>query len=174
MSRDRGARDRENGDDADFRQAMRDVDRIGKPRRRNVRRPGAAAAPAGEPAPRFRVDREATRFYGLKQGCPETLLETLRSGALRPANRLDLHGMSEAAARQSVFRFVKQSRASGLVSIALIHGRGLRSPAGPVLKEALPGWLTQLPLAHAIAAFGSAPVGQGGDGVTLVVLEARR
>ena len=169
---DRSGRHRATTDGADFRQAMQGVRPIERARRRSFRR--REAPDSGAPLPRFHVERQESRFYGLKEGSPETLLEALCSGALKPANRLDLHGMSEAAARERVFRFVKQSRASGLTSIALIHGRGLRSPAGPVLKEALPGWLTQLPLAHEIAAFGSAPVGQGGDGVTLVVLETRR
>jgi DNA-nicking Smr family endonuclease len=78
--------------------------------------------------------------------------------------------MSAEAARPRVFRFVRQSRASGLACVALVHGRGLRSPAGAVLKGEVPRWLTQLPLSLDVEAFASAPPGQGGDGVLLVRL----
>ena len=43
---------------------------------------------------------------------------------------------------------------------------------GTVLKEALPRWLTQLPLARAVGAYASAPRERGGDGVTLVLLRS--
>lgn len=90
---------------------------------------------------------------------------------MRPANRLDLHGVTEEVAREMVFRFVRQARSSGLAAVAVVHGRGLRSPDGPVLKEALPRWLTELPLSRSVLAFGSSPAQQGGDGVTVILLE---
>ena len=160
------------GDERGFAEAMRGVRRIEESRRRDLpRRRPVGSGEGSRSAPVFGIERQASRFYGLRDGGARTHLDDLRAGLLRPANRLDLHGMSQEAARQAVFSFVRQARSSGLGVIGVIHGRGLRSPDGPVLKEALPDWLTQLPLSREIVAFGSAPLGQGGDGVTLIVLE---
>lgn len=162
---------RRKGDDDTFRRAMEGVRPLDEGRRRAVRRSGGRAAAAEAPA--FVVERQAACLYGRRAAASPALLDDLRAGRLEIGNRLDLHGMSEESARQRVFRFVRQSRASGLACVALVHGRGLRSPAGPVLKESVPMWLTQLPLAREVEAFGSSPREQGGDGVTLVLLAPR-
>ncbi len=160
----------------DFAAAMRNVEPVGEARRRVGRRQGTGRARpatrdrAGGGPPVFRVDRVASCVYGLREDGAEALRDELRAGALLPANRLDLHWVTEEVARQMVFRFVRQARSSGLAVVAVVHGRGLRSPDGPVLKTALPGWLTEQPLARDVVAFGSAPISQGGDGVTLILL----
>ena len=153
----------------DFAKAMRDVQPMEEPRRRSFRRRGRPVE-AG-PSPAFVVERVESRLYARREDVPQEVLEELRLGRPRPGNSLDLHGMSEEAARSRVFRFVRQSRASGLACVALVHGRGLRSPAGAVLKQAVPQWLQQLPLAKNVAAYGPAPADRGGDGVTWVVLD---
>lgn len=152
---------------------MGDVRPLDEARRRSFRRRSDRASSSSKAAPTFDVQIEGSRIYGRRDGSPAAAIERLRAGRLKPENRLDLHGTTEAAARERVFRFVRQSRASGLGCIALVHGRGLRSPAGPVLKQSVPSWLTELPLAHEVDAFASAPRELGGDGVTLVVLRPR-
>lgn len=154
----------------EFERAMADVEPIEPSRRQRVRKRRAAAPSGGPRAPEFELVRHARRVEGRRREVSEEELGRLKRGEIRPENRLDLHGMSEEAARQEVYRFVRQSRASGLSCIALVHGRGLRSPAGPVLKEGLPSWLTQLPLARFVRAFAAAPPELGGDGVTFVLL----
>lgn len=155
-----------------FEEAMRGVQRVSSSRRRGWSR-GRRPTDVGSAAPLFAVSHEGSRICGLREGTARSEMEALREGDPRPQNRLDLHGMTEEAAREGVFQFIRQARASGLVCVTLVHGRGLRSPAGPVLKEALPGWLTQLPLALEVAAFASAPSDQGGDGATWVLLARR-
>lgn len=168
--------DRDGDGRDEFERAMEGVEPIA-PDRRSAGRHRAARRPPRrrqrqDEAPRFEVWREAKRVYGRREDLDEPRFEKLRRGAVSTGNRLDLHGMTEEVARAEVFRFVRQSNASGLEVIGLVHGRGLRSPAGPVLKEALPRWLTQLPLARLVRGFASAPPERGGDGVTLVLLES--
>jgi DNA-nicking Smr family endonuclease len=152
-----------------FDGAMRGIKLIGDSRRRSPAT-GRKRVSAG-PAPiEFAITEEGTRIYGLRQGGSASDLEKLRAGSYSPRNRLDLHGMASEPARESVFRFVRQARRSGLRCVAIVHGRGLRSPAGAVLKELVPQWLVQLPVAHDVVAFGSAPPDQGGDGAMLLLL----
>jgi DNA-nicking Smr family endonuclease len=156
-------------DDEDFERAMRDVLPLGEAPHRGFRR--RSPAPTGAVvAPVFIAASEGGSVWVRRESLSEETLAELRLGRPAPANRLDLHGMSAEAARPRVFRFVRQSRASGLACVALVHGRGLRSPAGAVLKGEVPRWLTQLPLSLDVEAFASAPPGQGGDGVLLVRL----
>ena len=153
-----------------FQGAMRGIQPIGDSRRR-----GATAGrkrTGSEPALiEFSITEEGSRIYGLRRGGSAGELEKLRAGGFSPQNRLDLHGMVSDAARDSVFRFVRQAGRSGLHCVAIVHGRGLRSPAGAVLKELVPQWLTQLPVARDVVAFGSAPPDQGGDGAVLLLLD---
>lgn len=162
-------RRRDEGERA-FEHAMRDVERLeGRSRRRTGGHRRATNPPPPE-GPRFELTTEGLCHWGRREDTSEAEIESLRAGEIAPANRLDLHGMSEEAARGHVFRFIRQAAQSGLSCVAVVHGRGMRSPDGPVLKEAVPAWLTQLPLARAVAAFASAPRDRGGDGVTLVLL----
>lgn len=163
--------DRRPEDERDeFERAMADVEPVGPARRQPVRRRRVSRPGGRGTGPEFELARRGERFEGRRSEVGEERLAALRRGEIRPENRLDLHGMSEEVARQEVYRFVRQSRASGLACVALVHGRGLRSPAGPVLKARLPTWITQLPLARDVLAFAAAPPRWGGDGVTLVLL----
>ena len=158
------------GDDGKiFEGAMRGIEPIGDSRRRSPG-PGRKRARGDSAAIEFAVTEEGSRIYGLRRGVSASELERLRAGQYSPQHRLDLHGMVRDAARESVFRFVRQASRSGLRCVAIVHGRGLRSPAGAVLKELVPRWLTQLPIAREVIAFGSAPRDQGGDGAILLLL----
>jgi DNA-nicking Smr family endonuclease len=156
-------------DERVFQGAMKGIQPIGDSRRRG---PAAGRKQAdSEPAQiEFSITEEGSRIYGLRQGGPAGELEKLRAGSFKPQNRLDLHGMVRDAARESVFRFVRQAGRSGLRCVAIVHGRGLRSPAGAVLKERVPQWITQLPVSRHVIAFASAPPDQGGDGALHLLL----
>lgn len=155
-----------------FEQAMRGVEPL---ERTPQRTPGKSVEPRRtKAATRFRFERaqEGLCHWGRRPDVTAEELEALRAGKPAPDNRLDLHGTTEEVARDRVFRFIRQSSQSGLRCVAVVHGRGMRSVDGPVLKEALPRWLTQLPLARAVGAYASAPRERGGDGVTLVLLRS--
>ena len=59
----------------------------------------------------------------------------------------------------------------GLACVLIIHGQGQHSATGEaVLREALPGWLTQGTATRHVLAFSPAPDRLGGNGATLVLL----
>jgi DNA-nicking Smr family endonuclease len=97
-------------------------------------------------------------------------LRRLRRGLYPVENELDLHGLSQAAARQQLADFIAQSRDAGCRCVRIIHGKGYRSGArGPVLKAAVNLWLRR----HLdVMAFVSARAIDGGAGAVYVLLRA--
>lgn len=169
------------GDDAElFEEAMRDVqpmDRTDRPVLRRSRRPRPPARAPGarppRPGDRFDVRRAGSHVEGRAAGVAPATLDRLRRGEVEPGLRVDLHGFPEQEARGELRDAARRARSARIRCVLVIHGRGLRSAAGPVLKEALPRWLTEPPLAAWVAAFASAPGHLGGTGATLVLLRDR-
>jgi DNA-nicking Smr family endonuclease len=118
--------------------------------------PGAAAPGAADPLS-FR-----------RPGVREQTLRHLRRGRFPVEDELDLHGLSQAAARDHLAEFIAASRHAGLRCVRVVHGKGYRSGArGPVLKIAVNTWLKR----HAdVLAFTSARVIDGGTGAVYVLL----
>ena len=86
---------------------------------------------------------------------------------------IDLHGQSVAAARETFDRFMHENIAAGKNALLIIHGRGLSSPAGPVLKSKVYQWLSTSPWRKWVVAFTSARLCDGGAGATYVLLRQR-
>jgi DNA-nicking Smr family endonuclease len=118
--------------------------------------PGAAAPSAADPLS-FR-----------RPGVRDQTLRHLRRGRYPVEDELDLHGLSQAAARDHLADFIAASRNAGLRCVRVVHGKGYRSGArGPVLKIAVNTWLKR----HAdVLAFTSARVIDGGTGAVYVLL----
>jgi DNA-nicking Smr family endonuclease len=97
-------------------------------------------------------------------------LRRLRRGLYPVENELDLHGLSQTAARRQLADFIAQSRDAGCRCVRIIHGKGYRSGArGPVLKAAVNLWLRR----HLdVMAFVSARGIDGGAGAVYVLLRA--
>ena len=97
-------------------------------------------------------------------------MRRLRRGLYPVENELDLHGLSQAAARQQLADFLAQSRDAGCRCVRIVHGKGYRSGArGPVLKAAVNLWLRR----HLdVMAFVSARAIDGGSGAVYVLLRA--
>lgn len=95
-------------------------------------------------------------------------LRRLRRGLLPIEEELDLHGLSQAAARDTLAQFLVQNRDAGRRCVKIIHGKGYRSGArGPILKIAVNSWLRR----HAdVMAFTSARPIDGGTGAVYVLL----
>ncbi|MDE2178075.1 MAG: Smr/MutS family protein [Xanthomonadaceae bacterium] len=106
----------------------------------------------------------------LRSGRDPRLLRRLRRGAYATQAELDLHQMNVAAARASIADFLAECGREGQTCVRIIHGKGLRSRDGPVLK-ALTDRL--LRLRADVVAFASAPSAQGGTGAVLVLLQRR-
>lgn len=158
-----------------FEEAMREVRPLADPGvpaappRRRPSRPGGGAAPGARDA-RFEVEVTGERLRGRVTGVDLRQIRRLERGELSPELTVDLHGFVRLEARGALRDAFRRARRGGLRTVRVIHGRGLRSEAGPVLKTALPGWLAEPPLGSWVLAFASAPPPLGGPGATLVLL----
>jgi DNA-nicking Smr family endonuclease len=120
---------------------------------------GAAAAISGGAALTFQ-----------RAGVQTQVLRRLRRGLFPIEAELDLHGLTQTAARDQLARFLTQSRDAGCRCVRIIHGKGYRSGArGPILKIAVDLWLKR----HLdVMAFTSARAIDGGTGALYVLLRA--
>ncbi len=180
------------GDAEAFRAAVRDVTPLAqrpaaaglskpKPRGR-LRKPAAAAAAAAdnldEAMPLIGVEgtsaADAVTVDGAlsfqRAGVRIQVMRRLRRGLYPIEAELDLHGLTQSAARNELADFLARSRDSGLRCVRIIHGKGYRSGArGPVLKTAVNLWLRR----HMdVMAFVSARAIDGGAGAVYVLLRA--
>ncbi|HUO92010.1 MAG TPA: Smr/MutS family protein [Rhizomicrobium sp.] len=109
--------------------------------------------------------------------------ERLRRGKLEPQARLDLHGMTEAAAHEALARFLKNARAQGVRLVLVVTGKGLKQPAEDepfdlelhkrsrgVLKSMVPRWLKEPAFAALVAETRSAHRRHGGAGALYIYL----
>jgi DNA-nicking Smr family endonuclease len=111
---------------------------------------------------------EALSFQ--RAGVRTQTMRRLRRGLYPIEDELDLHGLSQSAARQQLADFIAQSRDAGCRCVRIVHGKGYRSGArGPVLKAAVNLWLRR----HGdVMAFVSARGIDGGSGAVYVLLRA--
>ncbi|MEM7483341.1 MAG: Smr/MutS family protein [Acidobacteriota bacterium] len=169
-----------NDDDA-FHRAMRGVEPLeqetervgGAPKRKKKLR----LPPAERRIPRFEVRRYDDQLEGLVESAHPRQLRTLHRDAQqtkRPLPRIDLHGLTAEVAQEVILSALRRAREEGQRIVLIIHGRGLHSESGPILKERLTDWLIGAPAAHWVRAFRTAPPEMGGAGATLVRLERRK
>jgi DNA-nicking Smr family endonuclease len=120
--------------------------------------PGAAAMSGGE----------ALAFQ--RAGVQAQVVRRLRRGLFPIEGELDLHGLTQAVARDHLARFLRMNRDAGRRCVRIIHGKGYRSGArGPILKLAVDLWLRR----HLdVMAFTSARPIDGGTGALYVLLRA--
>lgn len=119
---------------------------------------GAAAAP---------MEGGAALSYQ-RSGVRAQVMRRLRRGLFPIEDELDLHGLTQTAARDQLARFLAFNRDAGRRCVRIIHGKGYRSGArGPVLKIAVDLWLRH----HSdVMAFTSARSIDGGTGAVYVLL----
>jgi DNA-nicking Smr family endonuclease len=167
-----------------FVNAMREVREIEEFRRIPVRRGKTIAA-----GRKISSDREAiqaleeivtgrralnlpdTQEYveWISQDYRGVIIRKLHEGKFSVQDCLDLHGLCVAEAENEVGHFLKDSRMKGHRCIKIIHGRGLRSPKGPVLKDAVVKWLSGRYRKNIIA-FVTARQCDGGLGALYILL----
>ncbi len=105
----------------------------------------------------------------INRDCRGAFIRKLHEGKYSVQDYLDLHGLCLEEAENAVGHFLKESRIKGHRCIKIIHGRGLRSPGGPVLKAALVKWLSVRHRKNIIA-FVTARQCDGGLGALYVLL----
>jgi DNA-nicking Smr family endonuclease len=186
-SRHGGASDEENPrvrdteDTRAFRAAVSDV----TPLRPSADRPHAEALRVQRPRARRQPRMAQTESLGdvpmtddapsaadalsfRRPGVRDQTLRHLRRGRYPVEDELDLHGLSQAAARDNLADFIASSSHAGLRCVRVVHGKGYRSGLrGPVLKIAVNTWLRRHP---DVLAFASARAIDGGTGAVYVLL----
>jgi DNA-nicking Smr family endonuclease len=105
-----------------------------------------------------------------RSGVRTQVMRKLKRGLYPADDELDLHGLTQLAARERLAEFLTASRDAGMRCVRIIHGKGYRSGArGPVLKTAVNSWLRR----HLdVMAFVSARAIDGGTGALYVLLRA--
>jgi DNA-nicking Smr family endonuclease len=97
----------------------------------------------------------------------------LHRGEFSIQAHIDLHGLGVKDARRALDGFLNESILTGKRTVIIIHGRGLSSPAEPILKSKVYQWLTSTPWNKRVIAFTSARLCDGGTGATYVLLRRR-
>jgi DNA-nicking Smr family endonuclease len=179
-STDRITADDAAADAQTFRAAVRDVtpltqtpsaEGLAKPkprsRLRNITAPLVSGLPTDEAtSAEIVTGGEALSFQ--RAGVRTQVMRRLRRGLYPIDDELDLHGLSQTAARDELAHFIARSRDRGCRCVRIIHGKGYRSGArGPVLKTAVNHWLR---LNLDVMAFVSAREIDGGTGAMYVLL----
>ncbi len=103
----------------------------------------------------------------LREGHDPRLLRRLKSGTFAVQDEIDLHHLRQRDARRVLREFLAEAAELGHRCVRIIHGKGLRSPEGPVLKALVDALLRQH--GHVLAYASSRPQ-DGGTGATLVLL----
>jgi DNA-nicking Smr family endonuclease len=98
------------------------------------------------------------------------IIRRLHNGDFSVQDSIDLHGMTLGVAEEAFFAFLREALQKHLFCIKVIHGRGLRSPNGPVLKEALKKWLRGT-FSKWVLAYVTAKDCDGGLGATYILLK---
>jgi len=110
---------------------------------------------------------------GLARGVNPEVARRLHRGDFSIQDHIDLHGLRVPDAHETVDGFLDKSIKSGKRAVLIIHGRGLSSPAEPILKSKVYRWLTTSPWHKWVIAFTSARLCDGGAGATYVLLRRR-
>ena len=98
------------------------------------------------------------------------IVKDLHRGRYSVQDYIDLHGVIVEDAEAVIGQFIKDSLKKGHQCIKIIHGRGLRSKRGPVLKEAVVRWLSRR-FRKYVVAFVSARQCDGGLGAVYILLK---
>ena len=123
--------------------------------------------------PGFELDeRAAGAIDGCASGFDRRRLRELRRGEIEPDSEIDLHGMTRAEAHRALTETLRDAIAQQQRCVLVVHGRGARSAAGPVLRDALPEWLAEAPHGASILAFAAGEPQRGG--ATYVLLRRAR
>lgn len=175
---------------ASFLSAMTDVRRLAADGRVDAPPPalGLSRAPVSDEAEalaalsdfvagagEFDVSDSSEYVEGAVVGLDTRILRRLRRGEFAYQAFVDLHGMSAAAARVAVERFIIEAFAAGHRAVLIVHGRGRNSKDNvPVLKQHLKAWLARGRIGRVVLAFTSARAADGGTGALYVLLRRRR
>jgi DNA-nicking Smr family endonuclease len=122
---------------------------------------------------RLEDTQEYVEWTNSADGYTAVVARPLHEGRFAVQDFLDLHGFTAEEAQAQVDAFLRISLMKGLRCVNIIHGRGLKSPQGPVLKEALVKSLSGRYRKNIIA-FSTARQCDGGLGAIYILLKQHR
>jgi DNA-nicking Smr family endonuclease len=117
--------------------------------------------------------QEYVEWTNPDHGIDRAIAKQLHEGLFAVQDLLDLHGHTVDEADARVSEFLKSAWLRGLKCVRIIHGRGLKSQNGPVLKHTLLTWLTGRFRKNVIA-FATARQCDGGLGAVYILLGSRK
>ncbi|MFM1958608.1 MAG: hypothetical protein RL588_125 [Pseudomonadota bacterium] len=131
-----------------------------------------APAPARTPAP---PPRPAGAPRQASAATPKALEPLRRRRISRERDpigaHIDLHGLTQDAARAALERFVLECWRDGLRAVLVITGKGLRGDG--VLRRLAPEWLAAPHLQPVVAGVSEAHRRHGGEGALYIALKRR-
>ena len=102
----------------------------------------------------------------------------VRRGRIEIDGKIDLHGMNQVEARETLRRFIAARAQRGDRTILVITGKGLKTENDyiasmterGILRTMLPIWLSEPGLSHMVSGWSVAARGHGGEGAWYVRL----
>ena len=108
----------------------------------------------------------------LPQQAKPRRLKQLEKGMLKPAEVLDLHGLTREEAVNRTGAFLGHAARQGWAAVVIVTGKGLHSQTGPVLRQAVEQLLANSP--QFVLEWARAPRQYGGAGALVVFLRHPR
>jgi len=134
----------------------------------------SARAPVKKSAPKAKATAPVAKAPPQKTptGLDGNTARKLRRGELAPDSKLDLHGLTEAAAHRALTAFMLAAHRRGDRLVLVVTGKGSPDPARwrGVLKAMVPRWLDEAPMVKLIADKRWAHLRHGGEGALYVYL----
>ena len=118
----------------------------------------------------FVIAQTAEYMEGVNVQTHPELTKLLHNGHFTIQDHIDLHGLTVESAQTAFDRFMKSAVSTRKKGILIVHGRGLSSPAEPVLKNCVYKWLSSGHWRKWVVAFATARACDGGAGATYVLL----
>jgi DNA-nicking Smr family endonuclease len=121
---------------------------------------------------RIRLSDTGEYIEWTRPGTRKDLARRLHKGDFSVQDCIDLHGLTLTEAEEDLIEFFREALLRQYSCIKVVHGRGLKSPHGPVLKEAFKK-LLRGPFRKWVLAYATAKDCDGGLGATYVLLKLR-
>lgn len=104
-----------------------------------------------------------------KNGIQKRTMQKLKRGRFEVGAELDLHNLTTEKGHAALLEFIAEAQSRSLVSVRVIHGKGLRSENGPRLKLMTRQLLRDHPQ---VLAYTRCKPADGGDGAVDVLLKS--
>jgi DNA-nicking Smr family endonuclease len=156
-----------------FRAAMADVTPL-KGRRARPSRSTSTRPPEERPGRTVASTVRRTAAAGEEFSFDRDIDRALSRGRRAPEAKLDLHGMTLAAAERAVARFLEEAAALDLRVVLVVTGKGLRSDGdrivGGRIRTEFPSWLERPGNRVRVRGLKPAHPRHGGSGAFYVLL----